>query len=75
MIRTKNWKYHRVACKKAKSLIHYDSHHDIHESDNIDLAIYKLLKITYSKLIWGKIVTLSIGNKGRRGGGGGGGVW
>ena len=36
--------------------------HDIDKSDIINSAIHKFLKITYSKLIWGKIVTLSIEN-------------
>ena len=44
--------------------IYYDANHenDIDESDNIDSTIHKFLKITYSKLIWGKIVTLTIEN-------------
>ena len=43
---------------------HYDNNHDhdIDESDIINSAIHKFLKITYSKLIWGKIVTLTIEN-------------
>ena len=36
---------------------HYDNNHDhdIDESDNIDSAIHKFLKITRYKLIWGKL--------------------